>query len=708
MRTSIAVLIIVTMSAVLGCAQVPEQIYVTATPHPRVATETAEARAETERQMQESIRATVAAIVPTPEPESSIQTKVAEALATETPQGGASMFGDPTPPATITGQASDLARVALERGIGLAKNGDYPEALEELETAQRLHGGSSEEAEVWLSRVQDALGNTEAALRHQENAQALREGVGQPGSTPIPATPHPGVVINTIQPPGAPTPTTTPPTPAPTPVPNPAPTPYNTDEEYKTTEYERVRGIELNEGDCIVFEEERGEFDVAPRKVPCNGEWTHKVLGSFETDGTGPYPGKKYFGSRVLQQCDPRTSDFLYPSEEDWQLGGRKVDCLQQSFGLSVTDPGKIDRLHNINSVREGSCINQAPETGGSQVELVDCSGTWEIRLLNKFVVSNHGEYPGKNWLNRQAVEHCERRRTDWLYPDQDAWSIGQRTVQCLQENLTGERGISSILDRLVNPFLLNLNECVNSYENPDLFLAELTACSGEWEFQVIRTVRIPGDGAYPGDQQIEDKSFEICGTEIEYAIYPGEIGWQSGYREVICLRTGSGYIETPTPAPAGNGDWTYFGPECPDRYENCAYETSDDSKFISLTAYQDEGRPVHERANIMIMCFEGNPYFSLDASGRQVAAKDAVLNVRFVGQSPDEGISSLIEGWSDDLELVWPSTGDETEIIRFLGSAELQRRGVTLEISGGPDAVTAHFDVTGFTTNFQRLPCSN
>ena len=146
-RTSIAVLIIVTLSAVLGCTQAPEQIYVTATTHPRVATETAEARAETERQMQESIRATVAALVPTPEPASSLQTKVAEILATtqptedilptETPQRGASLFGEPTPTATIT----DPARAALERGIGLAKNGHYAEALEELETAQRLHGG---------------------------------------------------------------------------------------------------------------------------------------------------------------------------------------------------------------------------------------------------------------------------------------------------------------------------------------------------------------------------------------------------------------------------------------------------------------------------------------------------------------------------------------------------------------------------------------
>ena len=46
--------------------------------------------------------------------------------------------------------------------------------------------------------------------------------------------------------------------------------------------------------------------------------------------------------------------------------------------------------------------------------------------------------------------------------------------------------------------------------------------------------------------------------------------------------------------------------------------------------------------------------------------------------------------------------------MVRFIKSAEVQRRDVTMEISGGPAAVVAHFDVTGFSTNFQRLPCSN
>ena len=626
-RTSIAVLIIAILSSVLGCAQAPEPIYVTATPHPRVATETAEAKAENERQVQASIRATVAAIVPTPEPASSIQTKVAEALATlqptpdtlptTAPEDRSSLFGTQTPP-------------------------QEPEA-----------------------------------------------------------TPHPGTVINIIQPPGAPTQT-----PAPTPA--PTPTPYNTDEEYKITEYERVRRIDLSEGDCIVFEEGRGEFDATPRKVPCNGEWTHRALGFFEVEAKGSYPGENYFLEQTHHNCGPNDTFSLMPRQEGWELGDRQVTCLQNSFGMSVTNPGKLDRLVNRSSVREGSCINHAPETGGLQFELVDCSGTWEMRLLNRFAVSDSEEYPGENEIARRAFDHCDRRMTNWVYPDQGAWSAGLRTVECLQENLTGERGISSILDRLVNPFLLNLNECFNPYENPDLFLPELTACSGEWEFQVIRTVRIPGNEAYPGEEQVEDKSFEICGAEAEYILNPEEIDWESGYRNAICLRTGPGYIETPTPPPAGNGGWTYFEYDCPPEYDNCVSTKPDDLNFISLRAYQDGGTPPSERAEIRIGCSEESPQFSLDGWGRRIGAKDAVLNVRFAGQRREEGTSYLPEGWLDDLEIVWLSRGDSTEMIRFIESAEVQRRDVTIEISGGPTNVVAHFDVTGFITNFQRLPCSN
>ena len=260
-------------------------------------------------------------------------------------------------------------------------------------------------------------------------------------------------------------------------------------------------------------------------------------MGFFEATDEGSYPGKDYFREQAHHNCGPNYTFSLQPLGEGWELGDRQVTCLQNSFGLSVTDPLKLDRLVNRSSVRKGSCINHAPETGGSQVELVDCSGTWEMRLLSRFVVSNNGEYPGENWFRRQAVDNCERRRTNWLYPLQDSWSAGDRTVECVQENLTGERGISSILDRLVDPFLLNPNECFNLYETPTMLSSELTPCAGEWQFQATQKGKIT-DGEYPGEEYIAERIQELCGPESPNQFRPERITWELGYRNIICLET--------------------------------------------------------------------------------------------------------------------------------------------------------------------------
>ena len=241
MRTSIAVLIIVTMSAVLGCTQAPEPVYVTATPHPRVATETAEARAETERQVQVAIRATVAAIVPTPEPASSLQTKVAEALATlqptpedvpptTPPQGRSSLFGTQTPP--------------------------------------------------------------------QE---------------PV-ATPHPGVVINTIQPPGAPTPTLAPPTPAPTPV----PTPYGAGgEEQPTREPVHYKMIAtLDEGE-----------------QPQESEWYYMETDVVEKHWTGKAPA-----AIPMADPDPGAADRELQLAHQIAAERAKMIFEPKAFGLVPHD----------------------------------------------------------------------------------------------------------------------------------------------------------------------------------------------------------------------------------------------------------------------------------------------------------------------------------------------------------------------------------
>ena len=165
----------------------------------------------------------------------------------------------------------------------------------------------------------------------------------------------------------------------------------------------------------------------------------------------------------------------------------------------------------------------------------------------------------------------------------------------------------------------------------------------------------------------------------------------------------------TPTalpPLPAGNGDWTYFGPECPDGFENCAPFKSDDVNFISLDSHYDTNESFYDEPGIRVSCFRGNPGFTFDGGGPWIEGNGrSGLNLRFAEQEPENGTFY----WTDDndFEYVGFDRRDERDILTFLEQAERQGKDVRMGVSGDYDTVVADFDVTGFTTNFQRLPCS-
>ena len=296
-----------------------------------------------------------------------------------------------------------------------------------------------------------------------------------------------------------------------------------------------VKRTHLTEGDCIVFETKADDFDATPKKVSCDEEWSHRMLGSFEVMHDGPLPNDNYFLTQALQQCNPKHTFILMPAEQSWQLGDRQVQCLQESYGLSLSNPEKLARLTGMTDLQNGNCFNDAPETYGEQVEVVDCSNHWEMRVLNTIQIPASEHYPRQQEIDSLASANCDRRTTGTLYPTPGSWAYGDRSINCIQDNLTGVTGISSILDRLVNTFQLTEGECFNEYETAELYLAELTDCSRGWEFQVIRTITLP-EGEYPGEDYIADTLLAICEENTTYYLYPTELDWELGNRTATCL----------------------------------------------------------------------------------------------------------------------------------------------------------------------------
>ena len=153
---------------------------------------------------------------------------------------------------------------------------------------------------------------------------------------------------------------------------------------------------------------------------------------------------------QAFESCDKRFTDLLLPSDESWELSTRKVTCLQDSFGLSTTDPAKLDRLIRIEGLDVGACFNQAPETGDLLVEHVGCSEPWEFRVLSFFEIEGSELYPGEGFFDRQAYETCDKRVTNTSFPSVDAWALGERTVTCVQSSFGLSATDPAKLDRLI------------------------------------------------------------------------------------------------------------------------------------------------------------------------------------------------------------------------------------------------------------------
>ena len=299
----------------------------------------------------------------------------------------------------------------------------------------------------------------------------------------------------------------------------------------------KITATEIRGGDCINSTLPEGISIETVVIVPCAGTWQYRVLNSFDVADADRYPGENFFWQRANESCDRRYSFFLFPDTESWGFGNRTVNCLQDSFGLSVIDPGKLDRLVILTSLDSGECYNEAPETDGLLVERVDCSGEWESRVLNSFDVPDGDRYPGENFFGRRVYESCERRSSNVLFPDTDSWGFGDRTVSCLQESF----GLSVIdpakLDRLVRLTSLGSGECFNEAPETDGLLVERVDCSGEWESRVLNSFDVPDGDRYPGENFFWRRASESCDRRFGNFIFPDTASWGFGDRTVNCLQ---------------------------------------------------------------------------------------------------------------------------------------------------------------------------
>ena len=198
-----------------------------------------------------------------------------------------------------------------------------------------------------------------------------------------------------------------------------------------------IDALDLQEGDCIVStlpEEITLETVVI---VPCNEEWQYRVLNSFQIQSSN-YPSDIEFEQHAYSNCDRRYTYTLVPTEEGWTSvlwSHRKVDCIQESFGLSLTDPAKLDRLVGQNSLEAGQCFNEAPETDDLLVEIVSCTGAWDYQVVEIVPLPEDDSFPGDSYIESRADRDCGTNTDYYFHPTSESWDLGDRQILCASTN---------------------------------------------------------------------------------------------------------------------------------------------------------------------------------------------------------------------------------------------------------------------------------
>ena len=297
-----------------------------------------------------------------------------------------------------------------------------------------------------------------------------------------------------------------------------------------------IRWTEIRDGDCISSELSEGINTESVAIVPCSQGWQYRALNSFAVQEVETYPGEEFFTQRAYEECDRRYTFLLFPSADSWTLDDRNVTCIQEDFGLSATDPSKLDRLVDSSKLNVGECFDEAPETDYAMVELVSCSGEWQYRTLSSFAVDDAGPLPGESQFRQRAFSECDQRYTISLFPSEYSWALGDRSVICLQEDFGLSATNPSKLDRLFVLNGLKLDDCFNGAPETEFSRVELVSCSNNGEFQVIEQVLIPLDDAFPGDDYLEGIASQACGAIFDFYYYPTAETWSLGDRAITCV----------------------------------------------------------------------------------------------------------------------------------------------------------------------------
>ena len=157
----------------------------------------------------------------------------------------------------------------------------------------------------------------------------------------------------------------------------------------------------------------------------------------------------------------------------------------------------------------------------------------------------------------------------------------------------------------------------------------------------------------------------------------------------------GKELLPTPTPVPVDTGDWTYFSPDCPSAYPNCAVGPSE-NVFISLEAFDHFSDVDGDSPYLLVGCnSKGRVEVLFGSGGLTYGKADEVLAGAWIGDGEIEDL--MTPAFIGDA-YVGLGYNYSLGISRLIYEAEETNQYFGMGTLYAEKAVNGTFDPTGFT----------
>lgn len=240
----------------------------------------------------------------------------------------------------------------------------------------------------------------------------------------------------------------------------------------RVTGEDKVLPAGLRAGDCFTGFEE-GAFATPVTALPCTRPHDGEAIAELRMSGA-EYPGDRKVAELAADMCDRKMAQFrrsryaadlesytVPPTKTSWSTGDRKLICLARYTGPgTLTSPlaRTVDpNLKEWLGLARGDCLGKWDDSTAVQ-RVVPCTEPHWLQVYAVYSLKA-GPYPGAKATERKAEAGCDKHAekvftesrypdlVSWVFPQQDDWEAGVRTVVCFAES-DGRPMRKSILPR--------------------------------------------------------------------------------------------------------------------------------------------------------------------------------------------------------------------------------------------------------------------